>query len=129
MIAEESIGRARIAHCALYTNGQGCTQPLCARGMDGAVQTVLAINGEFYNHKRMMIDFPDFTSRSDCDSEACMYLLQKAVFEPAVADPRGELIHAKFDKVMAQLRGEFAVLVFDALRQVALLSRDSHGVK
>ena len=100
------IGHARLAVIDPETGAQ----PLANE--DGTV--VAAVNGEFYDHKRIRRDLEarGHVFRTRTDSEILVHLYED--------DPSGFFAH---------LRGEFAFVLWDARTRRLLAARDRFGVK
>ena len=101
-----AMGHARLSIIDLHTGDQ----PLFGRDK----QHVLTVNGEFYDYKRiraeLICDGARFKTKSD--SEIALHLYQRKGLD---------FLH--------DLRGEFAVALFDAEKQRLLLARDRFGIK
>lgn len=100
------LGHARLAVVDL----EGGAQPL--RSDDG--QTVLVINGELYDHAalRQELTRAGHSFRTRSDSEVALHLYRQHGLD---------FLH--------KLRGEFALLLWDARRRLLVAARDRFGVK
>lgn len=101
-----AMGHTRLSIIGLETGAQ----PMFSRDRE----TVLTVNGEFYDYKRiraeLAADGERFTTRSDSE----------------IAIPLYRRLGMDF---VSRLRGEFAFALFDAARERLVLVRDRFGVK
>ncbi len=84
----------------------GSSQPLESEGLQ------LVVNGEIYNYRELRAAHPDFPYRTEGDSESILALYR-----------------ARGDDFLAELRGMFALALFDAPRRRWILARDRLGQK
>lgn len=104
-------GRAMLGHTRLSIIGlDNGTQPIVAPEGDLS----LVVNGELYDHERIRRELEALGCRfqTDSDSELALHLYRRA----GIAG-------------LKQLRGEFAILIFDRQRRLMLAVRDRMGVK
>jgi asparagine synthase (glutamine-hydrolysing) len=101
-----ALGHTRLA----VIDPTGGAQPIASE--DG--QVVLAVNGEFYDHARMRrrLKRRGHRFRSRSDSEIAVHLYEEQGLD-----------------FLAHLRGEFALVLWDARQEMLIAARDRFGVK
>lgn len=106
-------GDVGLGSCRLEINGlgPGGQQPFSNR--DGTIHAV--VNGELYDHQRIrddMIKRSGYKFKGGSDSEIVMALYEHYGIS-----------------FLSQLRGEYALCVYDAKKQLLLAARDRSGIK
>ncbi|KAL8689443.1 MAG: hypothetical protein Q9218_004892 [Villophora microphyllina] len=110
MDSDETIG---LGSCRLEINGLGPEGDQPFSNGDGTIRAV--VNGELYDHHRIrdeMIELAGFKFRGGSDSEIVVALY--------------EYYGVSF---LSKLRGEFALCIYDARKQLILAARDRSGIK
>ncbi|KAL8708458.1 MAG: hypothetical protein Q9225_007596, partial [Loekoesia sp. 1 TL-2023] len=106
-------GNVGLASCRLEINGLGPGGQQPFSNKDGTIHAV--VNGELYDHQRIrddMIKRSGYKFKGGSDSEIVMALY--------------EYYGVSF---LSQLRGEFALCLYDAKKQLILAARDRSGIK
>ncbi|KAL9027089.1 MAG: hypothetical protein Q9196_004343, partial [Gyalolechia fulgens] len=106
-------GRVGLGSCRLEINGlgPGGRQPFSSN--DGTIHAV--VNGELYEHQRIrddMIKRFGYRFKGGSDSEIVMALYEHYGMS-----------------FLSQLRGEYALCLYDAKKQILLAARDRSGIK
>jgi len=100
------LGHARLS--IIDTSSCGNQPMISASG-----NTVLIYNGETYNHEELRKKYlQDISFKSTSDTEVILYLYEKLGID-----------------FVSQLRGDFALAIYDRLKQKVFLVRDRMGVK
>ncbi|WNG14433.1 asparagine synthase (glutamine-hydrolyzing) [Cystobacter fuscus] len=104
-------GRAALGHVRLSIIGlNNGSQPIVAEQGDLA----LVVNGEFYDHERL---------RRELEAEGCVF---KTASDSEIAL---HLYRRSGVAGLKQLRGEFAIVLFDRRRRLMMAVRDRMGIK
>lgn len=105
-------GRLRLGHRRLSIIDLSAlgAQPMASA--DG--QVVISFNGEIYNYKALRRDLESrgYVFRTQADTEVLLHLYQD-----------------KGERMLHELRGMFALCLWDVRRQALLLARDPYGIK
>ena len=111
-------GRAILAHERLsIVDPESGGQPLFSP--DG--KTVLAVNGEIYNHQEIRRRFAgSYTFLTGSDCEVILALYRKMA--------EGEINHESIVSMLESLNGIFAFALYDSVRDSFLIARDPIGV-
>ncbi len=119
-------GSAILAHERLsIVDPESGRQPLFSP--DG--RQVLAVNGEIYNHQEIRRRYAgqyEFQTGSDC--EVILALYRSLTPNPSPKGEGSDYFHGQICRMLEQLSGIFAFVLYDEERDVFLIARDPIGV-